>query len=98
MPNKNILDRLAKIFKTREDALKRFDRRSRPSTGRQPWDEHSLKAFRESSRLVDDLGTSGAMEYDRIIRSKPGKRVEREAFRMLPDDIVDNYFPDNGWY
>lgn len=94
----NILDKLNKVLKTRQDALKRFDRRSRPSTRSQPWDEKSLRAFRESSRLVDDLGQSAAIEYDRILRSRPGKRVEREAIRLMPDDIVEDYFPDNGWY
>lgn len=89
-PNKTILDRLNKILKTRQDALNRFDRRWAE------WPDPKLgsKGVSEASRLVDDLDDAAGIEYDRVVRSKPGKRIEREAIRMMPDHLIR----DNGWY
>lgn len=53
-----------------------------------------VKAKQEADELNADLDDAAGIEYDRIIRSKPGKRIEREAIRMMPDHLVR----DNGWY
>ena len=90
MTNKTILDRLNKILKTRQNALNRFDRRY----ANMPDKEYGAKPAAQASMLIDDLDAAAGIEYDRIIRSKPGKRIEREAIRMMPDYLIR----DNGWY
>ena len=44
--------------------------------------------MREAAQLGSILGDRAVIEYDNLLRSKPGKRVMREALDMMPGDIV----------
>lgn len=92
MPKANtILDELARVLKARSNAVNRLDRRNSnvyrvPGTGDAFMD--ALHAEDESRRLVHNLDDRVVMEYDRLMRRGPSKKVMREAFDMLPDDLV----------
>lgn len=47
-----------------------------------------MKLMHEAADLSSDLSDRAVMEYDRLMRSNPGKRVMQKAFRMMPGDIV----------
>ena len=50
--------------------------------------EHRRQLMREASDLSSDLADRAVMEYDRLLRSNPGKRVMQKAWDMMPGDIV----------
>ena len=49
------------------------------------------KARREADELHYDLGDKAVMEFDRLMKSKPGLRVRKRAFDMMPDNLLDDY-------
>lgn len=81
---KTMLDELARVLKTRENAVNRFDRRY----GNWPEPRLGRNGLEESRQLVEDLDDRAVMEYDRLMRSNPGKRVMQKAFRMMPGRLV----------
>lgn len=97
---KTMLDELARVLKTRENAINRFDRRASNLAHGTPWknEDHmgriadsfldAVDARDESQRLVRDLSDRAVMEYDRLMRSNPSRRDMQKAFRMMPGSIV----------
>ena len=81
---KTILDELARVLKARSNAVNRFDRR----WGMWPDKRLGSSGLEESRQLVEDLGDRAVMEYDRLMRSNPGRRDMQKAFRMMPGSIV----------
>ena len=47
-----------------------------------------MKLMHEAADLSSDLADRAVMEYDRLMRSNPGKRVMQKAFRMMPGSLV----------
>lgn len=47
-----------------------------------------VKLMHEAADLSSDLADRAVMEYDRLMRSRPGKRVMQKAWDMMPGDIV----------
>lgn len=100
---KTMLDELARVLKTRENAVNRFDRRASNLAHGTPWknEDHmgrvadsfldAVDARDESKRLVRDLDDRAVMEYDRLMRSNPGKRVMQKAFRMMPGHLIQDH-------
>ena len=101
MPKANtMLDELARVLKARNNAVNRLDRRASNLAHGTPWknEDHmgrisdsfidAVDAKEEGNRLVRDLDDRAVMEYDRLMRSNPGKRVMQKAFRMMPGSIV----------
>lgn len=93
---KTMLDELARVLKTRKDADRRLARReaARNSLYRQkekPWYDDEYKRARkleeEGFGLYEDLSNRAVMEYDRLMRSKPGKRAMQKAWDMLPPEL-----------
>ena len=86
---KTMLDELARVLKARSNAVNRVDRRTSNVAHAAPWKfTDALHAKDESQRLVRDLDDRAVMEYDRLMRRGPSRKVMREAFDMLPDDLV----------
>lgn len=81
---KTMLDELARALKARKHAEQRFDRR----WGDWPSPELGNRGLEESRILVHDLGDKAVMEYDRLMRSNPGRRDMQKAFRMMPGELV----------
>lgn len=79
---KTILDELARVLKVRKNAEHRFDRRM------SNWPEGTERGIGESENLLRDLDDRAVMEYDRLMRSNPGRRDMQKAFRMMPGSIV----------
>lgn len=87
--SKTMLDELARALKARSNAVNRVDRRTSNVAHATPWKFiDALHAKDESQRLVHDLDDRVVSEYDRLMRSRPSKKVMREAWDMLPDEIV----------
>ena len=85
MPKANtMLDELARVLKARHNAMMRFDRRA--YGGR--LDEEAQKSWGEAAHLIDNLDDRAVMEYDRLMRSNPGRRDMQKAFRMMPGELV----------
>lgn len=97
---KTMLDELARVLKTRENAINRFDRRASNLAHGTPWknEDHigrvadsfldAVDARDESKRLVRDLDDRAVMEYDRLMRSNPSHRDMQKAWDMLPDELI----------
>lgn len=49
------------------------------------------KLAREAGNLTYDLGDRAVMEYDRLMRSNPGKRVMQKAWDMMPSRLVEEH-------
>ena len=95
---KTILDELARVLKARKNAVSRAGRRDDEYL-RHPWsgvkDSESfdswsdvMDAKEEGNRLVRDLSDRAIMEYDRLLRSNPGRRDMQKALRMMPPSLV----------
>lgn len=79
---KTMLDELARTLKARKNAEYRFDRRM------SNWPEGPERGIGESEDLFHRLGDKAVMEYDRLMRSNPGRRDMQKAFRMMPDELI----------
>lgn len=95
---KTMLDELARVLKARENSMNRYGRRERdyfrsimdPDFGQPSIDDlnRRRKLINESRGLSRNLGDKAVMEYDRLMRSNPGRRDMQKAFRMMPDDLM----------
>lgn len=100
---KTMLDELARVLRTRENAINRFDRRASNLAHGTPWKNEShmgrtadsfidaVDAKDESKRLVRNLGDRAVMEYDRLMRSNPSRKDMRDAIRMMPDALIRDH-------
>ena len=88
---KNILDRLNKILKTRENALNRFDRRFEPFFNNKVDFHTAVKVRSEARDLVDNLGDAALIEYDKVLRSSPDRETRMKAYRSMPMDLLHDY-------
>lgn len=86
-----ILDQLARTLKARNHALDRFDRRTVFKVSPDP--AFDLKSRREAFDLLDDLNSRAVWEYNRVMKSSDG-RVKRDAIRMMPDELIEEYSQD----
>lgn len=84
---KTMLDELARTLKARKHAEQRFDRR----WGDWPSPELGNRGLEESRILVHDLGDKAVMEYDRLMRSNPGRRDRQKAWDMMPSRLVEEH-------
>lgn len=50
-----------------------------------------MKLMHEAADLSSDLADRAVMEYDRLMRSKPGKRVMQKAWNMMPPRLVKEH-------
>ena len=97
---KTMLDELARVLKASSNAVNRFDRRASNLSNGTPWKNENhmertadsfidaVDARDESKRLVRDLGDKAVMEYDRLMRSNPGRRDMQKALRMMPGELI----------
>lgn len=84
MPNKTILDELARTLKARKNALNRFDRRTVYNINPNP--EFDIRSRREAGELLDRLDDRAIYQYERALRSPDG-RVNSQAIKMFPQDL-----------
>ena len=83
---KTMLDELARVLKARKNAIQRTDRRANSLD--EGWTQTRRDLFRQSRTLENDLSDRAIMDYDRLMRSNPGRRDMQKAFRMMPDDLM----------
>lgn len=95
---KTMLDELARVLKARKAAVSRAGRRDDEYL-RHPWSSvtdsksfdswsDAMDAKEEGKNLVRDLSDRAVMEYDRLMRSNPGRRDMQKAFRMMPGELI----------
>ena len=94
---KTMLDELARVLKARKGAGQRAARREDARRSlywqkEEPWLDDDYKNARrledEGNDLFDELGERAIMEYDRLMRSNPGRKDMRKAFKMMPPRLV----------
>lgn len=100
---KTMLDELARVLKARENALNRLNRRTSNLAHGTPWknEDHigrtadsfidAVDARDESKSLVSNLGDRAVMEFNKIMKSRPGKRVQQKAWDMMPPRLVKEH-------
>ena len=101
MPKANtMLDDLARALKVYKNAGGRLARRSDARNAlywqkEEPWldDEYknSRKLEEEAFGLYEDLANRAVSEYDKIMKSRPGKRVQQKAWDMMPPRLVEEH-------
>lgn len=95
---KTMLDELARVLKARKAAVSRAGRRDDEYL-RHPWSSvtdsksfdswsDAMDAKEEGKNLVRDLSDRAVMEYDRLMRSNPGRRDMQKALRMMPGELI----------
>jgi hypothetical protein len=83
---KTMLDELARVLKARKYAIQRTDRRADALDA--GWTQRGRDLFRQARDLENSLDDRAVMEYDRLLRSNPGRRDMQKAFRMMPPSLV----------
>lgn len=97
---KTLLDELARTLEARKNASGRLARREDARKAlywqkEEPWFDDEYKTSRkleeEAFGLYEDLGDRAISEYDKIMRSRPGKRVQQKAWNMMPARLVKEH-------
>lgn len=92
-----MLDELARALKASKNAGRRLARREDARKAlywqkEEPWFDDEYKNSRqleeEAFGLYEDLSNRAVSEYDKIMKSRPGKRVQQKAWNMMPPRLV----------